>query len=105
MDDVANRVVPSVDEYEVTADHLVVVVSRCRRELPGEIARNRMSFPLQFTIERTVNLKARLFVSAESILGSQPPRCMILMVVVPLFRHLPVVVVEAGMLLPILSKC
>src|SRR5665811_1100496 len=72
-------------------------------QLTREIARGRMHLVPQTSIEHGAFPEARFLVRRESILFPQASRRIVLMLVVPVMRHLLIVFVESWAILAVLA--
>jgi hypothetical protein len=71
--------------------------------LAAEVARHALGEPLHFAVERLARLDALLLLRSEPVLGSHPSRCVVLVLVVPVSRNLPVMLAKL-LVLPILGR-
>jgi hypothetical protein len=103
-------VVRVVDQADMASDRDVTVMARRRRQLARQVARRGMHFPAEVPIENLTLAETGLLVRRESVLNPQPRWRVVPVTVVPVARHLLVMIVKLSMsalivpLSPVLGK-
>src|ERR1700682_3520484 len=104
-DDVADDVIPGVNEGHVTADRHILVVSRSGAQLAAEAAGHVVGAPLHVAIVWLAGLEPPIPLGCEPILGAQACGRMGLVLAVPALGDLPVVFVELLLVLVVSILC
>jgi hypothetical protein len=96
-------VVPVVDQADVASDHDIAVAARGRRQLTYEIVRRRVHSATEMLVENDTFTETALLVRREAVLVPEAHRRVIFVLVVPVPRHLLVMIVKPVMV-PLLGE-
>src|ERR1017187_9702371 len=92
-----------INQGDMAADRDVAVVAWRRRQAARQIGRRRVHLPSQTLVQHHALMQARFLVGRQSVLVPEPCRRMGLVLVVPVARHLLVVLVKLGLTLLVLT--
>src|SRR5258708_5580558 len=73
------------------------MIARRRRQLTAEVSRRRMDSPAEVVVERPAFMQAGLLVGRQAVSTTKACGRVVLMLFVPVTRHLLVVVVKLSM--------
>ena len=83
-----------IDQRDVTSDSYVPMPGRGRRQLPIEIRRRWMHSLAEIPVERSALTKPGLLISGQAVLIPKARRWVGLVLVVPIVRHLLIMLAE-----------
>jgi hypothetical protein len=88
-----------IDDRDVTSDCYIPMPGRWRRQLAIELGRRRMNFLAEILVKRGTLTKAGLLVSRKAVLIPKARRRVGLVLVVPIMRHLLIMLAELDIVL------
>jgi len=91
--------ITAIDQTSMPVDENVAVAARRRRQLAIIISRNRMDSAPHVAIEHVSLAKPGFIFRAESVSILEPRGRMVVVMVVPVARDLPIMVIEPRMVL------
>ncbi len=101
MDDVMDAIV-AVNQNCMSANEDVTVAAGRGRQTAVVVIRNRVNLSPHIRIEHIILAETGFILGSQAVAVSQPYRRMVVVLVVPLARGLPIVIVEPRMILRVL---
>jgi hypothetical protein len=94
VDDIAHFMGPRIHQHDVPADGHISVIARRGGQVTAKIRGNGVRLSSEIAGELPAGLQACLLITRQTILRSEPFRCVFLVLLVPLVGSLPVMIVE-----------